>query len=243
MPQKIGVVGIGIMGQRMCRNLVKAGFPVVAHDLSPTAGSTGRRVGCGLRGRPPLLGPPGGRRPLELARSPAGPRGDRGSARSARAPPARRPSLRRQHRGPRHLSQGLRGGPRQRDPCPGLPGERRPHRRRGRNADHHGRRRRGGAGGGAAGPRGHREEGRPLRPPGRRPGGQAGQPGAGGDSHGVGVRGAPGGPQARPGSGHDGVDPAHQFRRHMAPGESSPRSRPWPGISNPASRSTCSSRI
>jgi 3-hydroxyisobutyrate dehydrogenase-like beta-hydroxyacid dehydrogenase len=46
MPQKIGVVGIGIMGQRMCKNLVKAGFPVVAHDLSPTAAQLAAALGA-----------------------------------------------------------------------------------------------------------------------------------------------------------------------------------------------------
>jgi 3-hydroxyisobutyrate dehydrogenase len=37
MPQMIGFVGIGIMGQRMCGNLRKAGFPVTAYDVSPAA--------------------------------------------------------------------------------------------------------------------------------------------------------------------------------------------------------------
>jgi len=37
MPLTIGFVGIGIMGQRMCRNLLKAGFRVVANDLNPAA--------------------------------------------------------------------------------------------------------------------------------------------------------------------------------------------------------------
>ena len=37
MLRNIGFVGIGIMGQRMCRNLLKAGFPVVAYDLDPAA--------------------------------------------------------------------------------------------------------------------------------------------------------------------------------------------------------------
>jgi 3-hydroxyisobutyrate dehydrogenase len=37
MPRTIGFVGIGIMGQRMCRNLLKAGFRVVANDLNPAA--------------------------------------------------------------------------------------------------------------------------------------------------------------------------------------------------------------
>ena len=37
MPRTVGFVGIGIMGQRMCRNLLKAGFRVVANDLNPAA--------------------------------------------------------------------------------------------------------------------------------------------------------------------------------------------------------------
>jgi 3-hydroxyisobutyrate dehydrogenase-like beta-hydroxyacid dehydrogenase len=55
MPQKIGVVGIGIMGQRMCRNLVKAGFPVVAHDLSPTAAQLADALGAGFAADLPSL--------------------------------------------------------------------------------------------------------------------------------------------------------------------------------------------
>ena len=30
MPHIVGCVGVGIMGQRMCRNLIKAGFRVWA---------------------------------------------------------------------------------------------------------------------------------------------------------------------------------------------------------------------
>jgi len=37
MPRNVGFVGVGIMGQRMCRNLLKAGFPVWAYDVSPAA--------------------------------------------------------------------------------------------------------------------------------------------------------------------------------------------------------------
>jgi 3-hydroxyisobutyrate dehydrogenase len=37
MPHIVGCVGVGIMGQRMCRNLIKAGFRVWAYDLSPAA--------------------------------------------------------------------------------------------------------------------------------------------------------------------------------------------------------------
>ena len=44
MLRKIGFVGVGIMGQRMCRNLRKAGFPVWAFDLQPAA----RQLAVGL---------------------------------------------------------------------------------------------------------------------------------------------------------------------------------------------------
>lgn len=33
----VGFVGIGIMGSRMCRNLLKAGFPLVVCDVDPKA--------------------------------------------------------------------------------------------------------------------------------------------------------------------------------------------------------------
>jgi len=33
MPRIVGCVGVGIMGSRMCKNLLKAGFQVVAYDL------------------------------------------------------------------------------------------------------------------------------------------------------------------------------------------------------------------
>jgi 3-hydroxyisobutyrate dehydrogenase-like beta-hydroxyacid dehydrogenase len=37
MLRTVGLVGVGIMGQRMGRNLLKAGFPVWAFDLNPAA--------------------------------------------------------------------------------------------------------------------------------------------------------------------------------------------------------------
>jgi 3-hydroxyisobutyrate dehydrogenase len=37
MFRNIGFVGVGIMGQRMCRNLIKAGYCVWAYDLNPLA--------------------------------------------------------------------------------------------------------------------------------------------------------------------------------------------------------------
>jgi 3-hydroxyisobutyrate dehydrogenase len=46
MLRNIGFVGIGIMGQRMCRNLCKAGFPVIAYDLDPAAMETASSLGA-----------------------------------------------------------------------------------------------------------------------------------------------------------------------------------------------------
>jgi 3-hydroxyisobutyrate dehydrogenase len=46
MPPIIGFVGIGIMGQRMCKNLVKAGFEVHAYDLSPAAMEVAKKLGA-----------------------------------------------------------------------------------------------------------------------------------------------------------------------------------------------------
>jgi len=37
MSRIVGCVGVGIMGSRMCQSLLKAGFRVVAYDLSPAA--------------------------------------------------------------------------------------------------------------------------------------------------------------------------------------------------------------
>lgn len=37
MLRNIGFIGVGIMGQRMCKNLIKVGYPVSAYDLSPAA--------------------------------------------------------------------------------------------------------------------------------------------------------------------------------------------------------------
>jgi 3-hydroxyisobutyrate dehydrogenase len=46
MLRNLGFVGIGIMGQRMCRNLRKAGFPVVAYDLNPAAVELAANMGA-----------------------------------------------------------------------------------------------------------------------------------------------------------------------------------------------------
>jgi 2-hydroxy-3-oxopropionate reductase len=37
MKKKIGFIGLGIMGKPMAKNLLKAGFPIVAHDLNKDA--------------------------------------------------------------------------------------------------------------------------------------------------------------------------------------------------------------
>jgi 3-hydroxyisobutyrate dehydrogenase len=55
MPQRVGFVGIGIMGQRMCRNLLKAGFPVVAFDLNPVAMQVAADLGAGFAPNLPAL--------------------------------------------------------------------------------------------------------------------------------------------------------------------------------------------
>ncbi|MBP2670676.1 MAG: mmsB [candidate division NC10 bacterium] len=55
MLQTVGFVGIGIMGQRMCRNLLKAGFPVVAFDLNPAAMQIAAGLGAGVAPDLPAL--------------------------------------------------------------------------------------------------------------------------------------------------------------------------------------------
>jgi 3-hydroxyisobutyrate dehydrogenase-like beta-hydroxyacid dehydrogenase len=52
VPQEIGFVGVGIMGQRMCRNLLRAGFPVAAYDRDATA--LQRAAGLGTSPAPDL---------------------------------------------------------------------------------------------------------------------------------------------------------------------------------------------
>jgi len=52
MPRIIGFVGVGIMGQRICRNLLKAGFPLLAYDLNPSAVQVA--VGMGATAAPDL---------------------------------------------------------------------------------------------------------------------------------------------------------------------------------------------
>ena len=46
MKTKVGMVGVGIMGSRMCANLVKAGFDVHAFDLDATALARVREAGA-----------------------------------------------------------------------------------------------------------------------------------------------------------------------------------------------------
>jgi 3-hydroxyisobutyrate dehydrogenase len=81
MPQRVGFVGIGIMGQRMCRNLLKTGFPVVAFDLNPAATQIAARLGAGVAPDLPalarqadivLLSLPGPAQVLAVAEGPQG---------------------------------------------------------------------------------------------------------------------------------------------------------------------------
>jgi len=55
MPHRIGLVGIGIMGQRMCRNLLKAGFSVVAFDSNAEATRVAADLGAGVAPNLPAL--------------------------------------------------------------------------------------------------------------------------------------------------------------------------------------------
>lgn len=55
MPQRVGLVGIGIMGRRMCRNLLKTGFPVVAFDLNPAATQAAAGLGAAVAPDLPAL--------------------------------------------------------------------------------------------------------------------------------------------------------------------------------------------
>ena len=55
MPQRIGFVGIGIMGQRMGRNLLKAGFPVMAFDVNAAAMQVASGLGASLAPDLPTL--------------------------------------------------------------------------------------------------------------------------------------------------------------------------------------------
>jgi len=81
MPQRVGFVGIGIMGQRMCRNLLQAGFPVVAFDLNPAAMQMAAGLGAGVAPDLPalarqvdvvLLSLPGPAQVLAVAEGPQG---------------------------------------------------------------------------------------------------------------------------------------------------------------------------
>lgn len=81
MPQRVGFVGIGIMGQRMCRNLLKAGFPAVAFDLNPAAMHAAAGLGAGVAPDLPslarqadvvLLSLPGPAQVLAVAEGPQG---------------------------------------------------------------------------------------------------------------------------------------------------------------------------
>jgi 3-hydroxyisobutyrate dehydrogenase-like beta-hydroxyacid dehydrogenase len=48
MPRRVGCVGVGIMGSRMCRNLLRAGFQVVAYDLNPATLRAAAETGVGV---------------------------------------------------------------------------------------------------------------------------------------------------------------------------------------------------
>ncbi len=163
MPQTIGFVGIGIMGQRMCRNVLKAGFPVVAYDVDPAARQLCRWPGRRCCSGPPRPGSAGGCCDPEPAGPGAGPGGRRRPTGSPGPHEARHASLRCEHRGSRDLPSPVRCGKGRGCPCPGCARERRTDRRRGRHTHDHGGRRRGGLGGGAAGSASDRQEDRPLR--------------------------------------------------------------------------------
>ena len=55
MPRTIGFVGVGIMGRRMCGNLLKAGFPVVAYDVNPAGVKTVVALGASAASDLPAL--------------------------------------------------------------------------------------------------------------------------------------------------------------------------------------------
>jgi 6-phosphogluconate dehydrogenase (decarboxylating) len=51
--RKIGFIGLGVMGKPMSRNLMKAGYPLVAYNRSPAA--LEEVVGASWGLNPPLL--------------------------------------------------------------------------------------------------------------------------------------------------------------------------------------------
>ena len=55
MPMRVGFVGIGIMGQRMCRNLRKAGFSIVAFDVDRAALQVAADLGADIAPDLPAL--------------------------------------------------------------------------------------------------------------------------------------------------------------------------------------------
>jgi 3-hydroxyisobutyrate dehydrogenase len=55
MPQVIGCVGIGIMGRRMCSNLLKAGFSLIAFDASAEAKQAAAALGAAVASSLPAL--------------------------------------------------------------------------------------------------------------------------------------------------------------------------------------------
>ena len=173
----IGLIGLGIMGRPMARNLLRAGYPLVVHDVTApavdelvadgaTAGHLAARGGRGDR-RPDHDAPrlaPGARglpRPRRRVRGAAtGLAGDRHELdRAQHRARARRPG-----------GGGRRGDARR-------PGERRRQGRDRGNALDHGRRDGGGLRAGPANSLGDGQDDRPRRARGRRPGREGLQPG------------------------------------------------------------------
>jgi 3-hydroxyisobutyrate dehydrogenase-like beta-hydroxyacid dehydrogenase len=52
MPDTIGIIGMGIMGRPMARNLLKAGFPLVVHNRHPEVTDTFVALGACAANRP-----------------------------------------------------------------------------------------------------------------------------------------------------------------------------------------------
>lgn len=55
MQQTVGLVGVGIMGQRMGRNLIRAEFPLVAFDVNSAARDTAKQLGAQVAADLPTL--------------------------------------------------------------------------------------------------------------------------------------------------------------------------------------------
>lgn len=55
MKKKIGFIGLGVMGLPMCRNLLKAGYPVVAYDIRDEITKAIAKDGAEVGTRPATL--------------------------------------------------------------------------------------------------------------------------------------------------------------------------------------------